>query len=80
MFPRRKKIYKPLTADGGIQSFDKFGNLRRYTPIAFAGLAISAKVTTERNERGGTYINGVCAESDRFYNVRAAPYRTARND
>ena len=65
------EIYKSFIADVGIKSFYKVGTLCCDTPVALACLTAAAKMTSECEKCGGSYVAGVCTESDRLYYIRA---------
>ena len=79
MLPCAHKIYKAAVSDIGIKSFYKFGALGRYSPVAFAGLTGSAKMTSERKKCGCRNVAGVGAESDGFDYVCRASYASSDN-
>src|SRR5574344_536283 len=70
--PCGDQILKTLVTDVGIEPFNKIGPLCCNTPVAFTGLAGVAEVAAEREQRCGSDIDCIGAETDRLYHVCTA--------
>ena len=53
--------------------------LRCDSPVALASIAVSAHVTAQRNQRGGSDVNGVRAQGDRLDDVGGTANRPGRD-
>ena len=59
VLPGRDQIHEPSAADVGIQTLDEVGPLGRDAPVALAGLAASAQVAAQREQRRRADVAGV---------------------
>ena len=80
MIPCVHEVHETAGGYLGVKALYEIGALRRYAPVALAGVAASAQVAAHGKQRGGCDINRVGAERYRLYDVCAGTDRTADDD
>ena len=80
MSPCGHEVHEPLASDIGIKSLNKVGTLCSDTPVALAGLAGTAEVTSECKNGSRCDVASIRTESHSLDNVGRTSYGTATDE